>query len=163
MSKFDVMFPGVGSPCSDKDIAKSMATLSMSNRGTGKELTKNLSIATASLEFKFGVMSGLTIHNSSGKVEDGNYALNEIADIFCNNGCVMRCLMDRVKQFDMLDATTITSLLNKTVAANSGKWGGQTVNMLDNVKTLCLEDIQEYTSAILKFDKTDSTLLQEQK
>ena len=66
----------------------------------------------------------------------------------------MRCLMDCVKQFDMSDATTIPSLLNKTATANSGKWGGQTVDMLDNVKTLCLEDIQEYTSGILKFDKT---------
>ena len=75
----------------------------------------------------------------------------------------MRCLMDCVKQFDMSDATTIPSLLNKTATANSGKWGGQTVDMLDNVKTLCLEDIQEYTSGILKFDKTDGTLRQDQK
>ena len=44
MSKFDAMFPGLGSPCSDKDIAKSMAMLAKSNRGTGKELTKNLSV-----------------------------------------------------------------------------------------------------------------------
>ena len=157
MSKFDAMFPRVGSPCSDKDIDKSMATLPKSNRGTGKELTKNLSIATASLEFKFGVMSELTICNSSGKVKDRNFASNKIADIFCNNGRIMRCLVDCVKQFDMLDVTTIPSLLNKTATTNSGKCGGQTIDMLDNVKTLCLEDIQEYTSDILKFDKTDGT------
>jgi hypothetical protein len=71
--------------------------------------------------------------------------------------------MDCVKQFDMSDATAIPSLLNKTAATNSGKWGGQTVDMLDNVKTLCLEDIQEYTSDILKFNKTDGTLRQDQK
>ena len=163
MSKFDAMLPGVGSPCFDKDIAKSMATLVKSNCGTGKELTKNLSVATASLEFKLGVMSGLTIHNSSGKVEDRSYASNEITDIFCNNGCVMCCLMDCVKQFDVSYVTTIPSLLNKTATTNSGKWSGQTVNMLDNIKTLCLEDIQEYTSDILKFDKTDGTLCQDQK
>ena len=141
-----------------------MATLAKSNHGTGKELTKNLSIVTASLEFKFRVTRGLTIRNSSGKVEDRNYtSSNEIADIFCNNGPVMRCLMNRVKQFDMPNATTISSLLNKTAVANSGQWGGQTGNMLDDVKTLCIEDIQEYTSDILKFDKTDGTLCQDQK
>jgi hypothetical protein len=113
MSKFNAMFPRVRITCTDEDIAKSMATLAKSNRSTEKELTKNLSIATASLEFKSGVTSGLTIHNSYGKVEDGNYALNKFADIFCNNGRVMRCLMDCVKQFDMLDVTTIPSLLNK--------------------------------------------------
>ena len=54
MSKFNAMFPGVGTPCSDKDIAKEMATLAKANRGTGKDLTKNLSLATtASLEFEF--------------------------------------------------------------------------------------------------------------
>ena len=51
-SKFDNMFPSVGTPCSDEDIAKEMATLAKANRGTGKELAKNLTLATASLEFK---------------------------------------------------------------------------------------------------------------
>jgi hypothetical protein len=37
MSKFDAMFPGVGTPCSDEEIAKEMATLAKANRGTGKE------------------------------------------------------------------------------------------------------------------------------
>jgi hypothetical protein len=84
MTKFDAIFPSVGTPCSsDEDIAKEMATLTIANRGTGKEdLTKNLTLATASLEFKFGVNNGLTIHNSSGKIEDGNYSSNEIARPF---------------------------------------------------------------------------------
>ncbi len=56
MSKFDAMFPRVGTPCSDEDIAKEMATLAKANRGRGKELAKNLYLATASLEFKFGVI-----------------------------------------------------------------------------------------------------------
>jgi hypothetical protein len=55
MSKFDAMFPGVGTPFSDEDIAKEMATPAKANSGTGMDLTKNLSLATASLEFKFGV------------------------------------------------------------------------------------------------------------
>ena len=80
MSKFDAMFPGVGTPFSDEDIAKEMATLAKTNRGTGN-LAKNLSLATASLEFKFGVTNGLTICNSSGEIEDGNYSSNEIADL----------------------------------------------------------------------------------
>ena len=70
MTKFDAMFPAVGTPCSDEDIAKEMATLAKGNRGTGKDLAKNLSLATASLEFKFGVTNGLTIRNSSGEIED---------------------------------------------------------------------------------------------
>ena len=54
MSKFNAMFPGVGTPCSDKDIAKEMATLAKVNHGKGKDLTKNLFLATtASLEFEF--------------------------------------------------------------------------------------------------------------
>jgi hypothetical protein len=72
ISKFIAMFPGVGTLCSDEDIAKEMVTLAKGNRGTGKELAKNLSLATASLEFKFGVTNGLTICNSSGEIEDGN-------------------------------------------------------------------------------------------
>jgi hypothetical protein len=84
MTKFDAMFPGVGTPCSDEDIAKEMATLAKANRGTGKDLANNLSLATAFLEFKFGVTNGLTIHNSSGEIEDGNYSSNEIAGIFIN-------------------------------------------------------------------------------
>ena len=75
MTKFDAMFPGVGTPRSDEDIAKEMATLAKANRGTGKELAKNLSLATASLEFKFGVTNGLTIRNSSGEIEDGAITL----------------------------------------------------------------------------------------
>ncbi len=63
------MFPSMGTPCSDKDIAKEMATLAKVICGTGKELTKNLSLATTLLEFKFGVTNGLTIRNSSGKIE----------------------------------------------------------------------------------------------
>jgi len=47
MTKIDAMFPGVGTPCSDEEIAKEMATLAKANRGTGKELAKNLSLATA--------------------------------------------------------------------------------------------------------------------
>jgi hypothetical protein len=82
VSKFDAMFPVVGTPCSDEDFAKEMATLVKSNCGTGKELTKNLALATASLEFKFGVTNRLTICNSSGEIEDGNYFSNKIANIF---------------------------------------------------------------------------------
>jgi len=102
-------------PCSssNEDIAKEMATLAKATRGTGKDkdLAKNLSMATASLEFKFGVTNGLTIRNSSGEIEDGNYSYNEIADIFSNDGRVMRCLKDRVQQFDMQDASLSTRLL----------------------------------------------------
>ncbi len=107
VSKFDTMFPGVGTPCSDEDISKEMATLAKSNRGTGKELAKNLALATASLEFKFGVTNGLTIRNSSGEIEDGNYSSNKIANIFSNNGHDMQCLMDCVKQYNMQDAILI--------------------------------------------------------
>jgi len=117
MTKFDAMFPAVGTPCSDEDIAKEMATLAKGNRGTGKDLAKNLSLATASLEFKFGVTNGLTIRNSSGEIEDGNYSSNEIADIFSNNGRVMRCLKDRVQQFDMQDAIMIPKLVDKTLTS----------------------------------------------
>jgi hypothetical protein len=42
MFTFDAMFPRVGTPCSDEDIAKEMASLAKANRGTGKELA-NLS------------------------------------------------------------------------------------------------------------------------
>ena len=143
MSKFDAMFPGVGTPCSDEDIAKEMATLAKANRGTGKELAKNLSLATASLEFKFGVTNGLTIRNSSGEIEDGNYSSNEIADIFSNNGRVMRCLMDCVKQFDMQDAIMIPKLIDKTLDANKGKWSSPTTDMLEDVKTLTLDEVKE--------------------
>ena len=69
-------------PLAHEDIAKEMATLAKANRGTGKDLAKNLSLATASLEFKFGVTNGLTIRNSSGEIEDGNYSSNEIARPF---------------------------------------------------------------------------------
>jgi len=162
MSKFDAMFPGVGTPCSDEDIAKEMATLAKANRGTGKELAKNLSLATASLEFKFGVTNGLTIRNSSGEIEDGNYSSNEIADIFSNNGRVMRCLMDRVKQFDMQDAIMIPTLIDKTLDANKGKWAGPTTDMLEDVKTLTLDEVKEYASDILKFDKPNGTGRQDQ-
>ena len=51
--------------CSDEDLAKEMATLAQANCRTGKDMTKNLSPATASLEFKFRVTNGLTVHNSS--------------------------------------------------------------------------------------------------
>jgi hypothetical protein len=154
MTKFDAMFPSVGTPCSDEDIAKEMATLTKANHGTGKEdLAKNLSLATASLEFKFGVNNGLTVHNSSGEIEDGNYSSNEIADIFSNNGRVMRCLKDCVQQFDMQDAIMIPKLVDKTLADNSGKWAEPTTDMLKDVKTLTLDAVKEYTSDTLKFDK----------
>ena len=163
MSKFDNMFPSVGTPCPGKDIAKEMATLTKVNRGTGKELAKNLSLATtASLEFKFGVTNGLTIRNSSGKMEEGNYSSNDIADIFSNNGRVMRCLMDCVKQFDMQDSILIPKLVDKSLAANNGKWAGLTTKMLKDTKTLSLDAIKEYTSDTLKFDKATGTGHQDQ-
>jgi hypothetical protein len=143
MSKFDAMFPGVGTPCSDEDIAKDTTTLTKANRGTGRGLAKNLSLATASLEFKFGVANGLTIRNSSGKIEDVNYSSNEIADIFSNNGRVMRCLMDCVKQFDMQDGIMIPKLIDKTLDANKGKWSSPTTDMLEDVKTLTLDEVKE--------------------
>jgi hypothetical protein len=68
--KFGAIFPGVGTPCSNEDIAKEMANLAKSNCGTRKELAKNLALATASLEFKFGVTNGLTIRNSSCEIKD---------------------------------------------------------------------------------------------
>ncbi len=161
-SKFNNMYPSVGTPCSDKDIAKEMATLAKVNRGTGKELAKNLSLATALLEFNFGVTNGLTIHNSSGKIKDGNYSSNDIAGIFSNNGCVMRCLTNRVKQFDMQDAILIPKLVDKSLAANNEKWTGPTTNMLEDVKTLSLNAIKEYTPGTLKFDKAHGTGHQDQ-
>jgi hypothetical protein len=163
-SKFDAIFPGVGSPCSDEDIAKEMTTLAKGNRRTGKELAKNLSLATASLEFKFGVTNGLTICNSSGKIDDGNYSSNEIANanIFSNNGRVMRCLMDLIKQFDMQDAVMIPTLINKSLDASKGKWGGSTTDMLEDVKTLSLDNIKEYSLDILKFDHANGTGSQDQ-
>jgi hypothetical protein len=162
ISKFDAMFPGVGTSCSDEDIAKEMATLANGNHGTGKELAKNLSLATASLEFKFGVTNGLTICNSSGKIEDGNYSSNKIADIFSNNGHVMHCLMDRVKQYDMQDAVMIPTLISKTLDANKGKLGRPTMDMLKDGKTLSLDNIKEYSSDILKFDQAIGTGWQDQ-
>jgi hypothetical protein len=123
---------------------------------------KNLSLTTASLEFKFGVTNGLTIHNSSGDIEDGNYSSNEIADIFSNNGRVMRCLMDRVKQFDMQDAIMIPKLVDKTLDANKGKWSGPTIDMLEDIKTLTLDEVKEYASDILKFDNPNGTGCQDQ-
>ena len=162
MTKFDAMFPAVGTPCSDEDIAKEMATLAKGNRGTDKDLAKNLSLATASLEFKFGVTNGLTICNSSGEIDDGNYSSNEIADIFSNNGRVMRCLKDRVQQFDMQDAIMIPKLVDKTLAANSGKWASPTTDMLEDVNTLTLDAVKEYTSDTLKFDKANGTGRQDQ-
>ncbi len=162
ISKFDAMFPRVGTPCSDEDIAKEMATLAKGNHRTGKELAKNLSLATASLEFNFGVTNDLTICNSSGKIEDGNYLSNKIADIFSNNGHVMNCLMDHIKQYDMQDAVMIPLLISKTLDSNKGKWGGPTTDMLNDAKTLSLGDIKEYSSDILKFDKATSTGGQDQ-
>jgi hypothetical protein len=114
------------------------------------------------LEFKFGVTNGLTIRNSSGEIEDGNYSSNEIADIFSNIGRVMRCLMDRIKQFDMQDAIMIPKLVDKTLSANSGKWAAPTTDMLKDVKTLTLDAVKEYTSDTLKFDKTYGTGRQDQ-
>ncbi len=143
MTEFNAMFPGVGTPCSDEDIAKEMATLAKANRGTDKELAKNMSLATASLEFKFGVTNGLTIYNSNGKIEDGNYSSNEIANIFSNNGCIMHCLMDQVKQFNMQDAIMIPKLVDKTLSANKGKWTRPTTDMLAYVKTLSLYEVKE--------------------
>jgi len=162
MTKFNAMFPAVGTPCSDEDIAKEMATLAKGNRKTGKDLVKNLSLATASLEFKFGVTNGLSIRNSSGKIEDGKYSSNEIADIFLNNGRVMRCLKDRVQQFDMQNVTMIPKFVNKTLAANSGKWASPATDMLEDVKTLSLDAVKEYTSDTLKFDKANGTGRQDQ-
>jgi hypothetical protein len=91
------------------------------------------------LEFKFGVTNGLTIRNSSGEIEDGNYSSNEIANIFSNNGRIMRCLKDHIQQFDMQDAILIPKLVNKTSAANSGKLAAPTTDMLKDVKTLTLD------------------------
>jgi hypothetical protein len=162
VSKFDALFPGVGTPCSDEDIAKEMATLSKSNCGTGKELTKNLALATASLEFKFGVTNGLTIRNFGGEIKNGNYSSNEIANIFSNNGHVMQCLMDCIKQYDMQDTILIPKLIDKTFDANKGKWGRPTTDMLKDVKTLTLDKVNEYSSDFLKFDKINGTGCQDQ-
>jgi hypothetical protein len=114
------------------------------------------------LEFKFGVTNGLTIRNSSGQIEDGNYSSNEIADIFSNNGHVMRCLMDCIKQFDTQDAIMIPKLIDKTLSANAGKWAAPTTDMLEDVKTFTLNAVKEYTSDTPKFDKTDGTGRQDQ-
>ena len=161
-SKFDTMFPSVGTPCFNEDTATEMATLAKVNRGTGNELAKNLSLATASLEFKFGVTNGLTIHNSSGEIEEDNYSSNDIANIFSNNGRIMCCLMDCIKQFDTQDAILIPKLVDKSLAANNGKWAGPTTDMLEDVKTLSLNAIKEYMSNTLKFDKANGTGRQDQ-
>jgi hypothetical protein len=157
LSKFDAMFHGVGTPCSDEDIAKEMVTLAKSNCRTGKELAKNLALATASLEFKFGVTNGFTIPNSSGEIKDRNYSSNKIANIFFNNGGIMQCLIDHVKQHDMQDTILIPKLITKTFDAIKGKWGRPITDMLKDVKTLTLDKVKEYSSDILKFDKTNGT------
>ena len=112
----------------------------------------------------FRVTNGLTIRNSSGEIEDGNYSSNEIADIFSNNGRVMRCLKDRVQQFDVQDAIMIPKLVDKTLAANSGKWASPTTDMLKDVKTITLDAVKEYAydTLKLKFDKANGTGRQDQ-
>jgi hypothetical protein len=114
------------------------------------------------LEFKFEVTNGLTIRNYSGKIKDGNCSSNDIADIFSNYGRVMRCLMDRVKQFDMQDAILIPMLVDKSLGANNRKWAGPTTAMLEDVKTLSLDAIKEYSSDTLRFDKANGTGRQDQ-
>jgi hypothetical protein len=46
--------------------------------------------------------------------------------------------------------------------ANKGKWGGPTTDMLENIKTLTLDEVKEYSSDILKFNKTNGTGRQDQ-
>ncbi len=58
----------------------------------------------------------------------------------------MWCLMDHVKHFDMLVAVSILKLIDKTLGANKGKWGGPTTDMLEDVKTLALNEMKEYIS-----------------
>jgi len=91
MSMFECHVPWSGNPCSDEDMPHSK-TLAKANCGAGKKLTKNLSLGNASFKFKFGVTNSLTICNSSGKIEEGNYSSNEIANIFSNNGHIRHCL-----------------------------------------------------------------------
>jgi hypothetical protein len=74
----------------------------------------------------------------------------------------MHCLMDRVKQYDMQDAVMVPTLINKTLNANKGKWGGPTMDMLKDVKTLSLDNIKEYSLDILKFDQANGTGWQDQ-
>jgi hypothetical protein len=162
LSKFDAMFQSVGTPCMEAEIAQEMATLPKGNGGSGKDLVKNINYATALSEFKFGVTSGLIIQNTHGEIEVGNYASNEIANIFSNNSRVMCCLMDQVKQYDMEDATNIQTLIDDSMDANKGKWGAPTINMLKDVKTLSMENVKAYTFDVLKFDHKNGTGHQDQ-
>ncbi len=74
----------------------------------------------------------------------------------------MHCLVDPVKQFDMQDAVMIPTLINKSLDANKGKWGGPTTDVLEDVKTLTLDNIKEYSSDVLKFDQANGTGRQDQ-
>jgi hypothetical protein len=149
-------------PCTDAEIAQEMATLAKGDHRSGKDLIKIMNYATAPLEFKFGVTSGLTIKNTHGEIEDSNYTSNEIADIFPNNGRVLHCLVDWVKQYDMEDATNIPMLNEDLVDANKGKWGAPTIDMLEDVKTLSMKNVKAYTSDVLKFKQKNGTGHQDQ-
>ena len=56
----------------------------------------------------------------------------------------------------------IPKLVDKTSAANSGKWAAPTTDMLEDVNTLTLDAVKEYTSDTLKFDKANGTGRQDQ-
>ncbi len=56
----------------------------------------------------------------------------------------------------------ISMLVEKTLPANKGKWTGPTTDMLEDIKTLSLDEVKEYASDILKFDKTNGTGRQDQ-
>jgi hypothetical protein len=70
--------------------------------------------------------------------------------------------MDCVKQFHMQNAIMIPKHVDKTLPANKRKWTGSTTVMLDDLKTLTLDEVKKYASKIFKFDKANETGRQDQ-
>jgi hypothetical protein len=68
--------------------------------------------------------------------------------------------MDFSKQTGMQDTIMIPKLVNKTLIASKEKWE-LTPARLEDIKTFTLDEVKEYASDILKFDKPNGACHQD--
>ena len=121
-----------------------------------KTLTKVRASATAPLQdgAVFKVMTAMGTGGATG-AENTDLETTEMALLYAANTHIYAKVKSRVKDFDMTSAALLYKVIDETASHPKDKYGGDPIDITNEVGTLSLEEVKEYSGDMMRFDLED--------
>ena len=149
----------------DTVIAAGMNAHKLSDRAAmdEKTLTKTRDRATAPLAdgAVFKVMTAMGTGGAVG-AENTDLETTEMALLYAANTHIYAKVKARVKDFDMTSAALIYKVEDETAAHPRDKYGGDPIDITNEIGTLSLEEVKEYSGDMMRYDAENGVHRQNQ-